>query len=49
MQTSVYIITFLKTVIPVKKQKNITQRREKPVDKNKVANEADTEISQRKH
>lgn len=49
MQTAVYIITFLKTVIHVKKQKNLTQRREKPVDKNQVANEADTEISQRKH
>lgn len=49
MQSSVYIIIFLKTAIYVNKQKNITQWREELDDKNKVTNEADTEISQREY
>lgn len=49
MQSSVFIIIFFKTAIYVKKQKNITQWREESDDKNKVTNEADTEISQREY
>lgn len=37
------------TIRHVKRQKNITQWREKSVDKNKVTNEPDSNISRRKH
>ena len=40
---------FTKTIIYVKRQKNITQWKEESVDKNKVTNEPDTKISRREH